>query len=92
MSEQPIVGPVHEVQPVIHTVAAGLEYPPPSHEQVRLADDVFQRDEEQTAASLLAAQAALAMTHNLIRDALQSPVEEEPRQRPRPLDEPHPCC
>ncbi|MFO0927791.1 MAG: hypothetical protein U0736_12255 [Gemmataceae bacterium] len=92
MSDQlPLVGPVHEVQPAVHAVAEGREFPPPSHEQVRLADDVFQRDEAEMAASLIAAQAALALTHNLIRDALNAPVEEEPHRKPRRLDEPH-CC
>lgn len=89
MAEEPVIAPVQQVEAAIHTTPGGFETPPPSPEREHLADDVFTRDEAEVTSSLLSAQAALVMTHNLLRDAAldareKEAEDEEERRRRRP--------
>jgi len=78
--------PAHQAEPPVQTTTEGVNQPPPSAQQQRLADDVFSDQQGQVIAALIAAQTGLGILHHLTIETFQRSEERKlpPRSLPRP--------
>jgi hypothetical protein len=87
MADEMLVLPVQAEIPVVESVDHSTR-PEPTAEEQQAADAIFSPEQNELAASLLAAQMGLGLLHNLAAESFQRAEErEKPRRKERPEDE-----